>query len=559
MVWALPSKPTTLDPARMEADLAAEQVTAQVYDRLIQFRPGTADLAPGIAANWTSDAEGRTFTFTLHDGIRFQDGTKLDAVAVAWNFQRWMDPKHPAHNGEFRAWRDYFGGFVGEVDQQGRAINLVSRVEALDPLTVRVVLHAPFAPFLYHLAMLPFGFASPAAVTAQGKAYGSDGEHLPVGSGPFRVVSWSGDGTVALTAFADYWAGRPSVPGLWFVVIPDPAQRAAAVAAGRAHGADLAPTTPITGNLKAPTVQVLARPARANAWLMLNLSREPLGDVRVRRAISMAIDRARLALDHFGSLAVPASQLLPPGFMGYDDSIKPSVYDPAAAKALLAEAGVASGLKLNIWVANSPRGFLPDPAGTGDAVVTMLKEVGIDASVRSENLRQFLLDRDRGRFTAWITGWEAQSVDPDNFWFWHFGAGRAAAEGQYDKPDLAAALLKAQRTVGAQQREEIYLAAAKTVAGDEPRLFLAYTRPLVLISDRLRNYRPSPMGFDSFREVSLAPSAGGVPLATLSSPLTPVATSATTAPVTPTLTVSATSPAVSSTGTAPPVSPGATK
>ncbi len=538
LVWAIPSRPATLDPARMRDDPAAAQVGAQIYDRLVHFRPGTAELAPGLAETWTSNPDGRVFTFLLREGLRFHDGTPLDAAAVVWNFQRWMDPKHVAHKGEFRAWRDYFGGFVGETDGQGRAINLVAGVEALDRRTVRISLHAPFAPLPYHLAMVPFSIASPTAVLAQGEDYGSDGDHLPVGSGPFRAGSWSPEGVVVLTADAGHWAGPPAVPALCFVTVSDVARRLQVVAAGEVQGAEFGPTEVVSGTLVSGAT-FMPRPPRANAWLMLNQSREPLGDVRVRRAISLAIDRERLAREHFGMAALPSGQLLPPGFLGYEPTIRPAPFDPEQARRLLAEAG-ADSLKLNIWVANTPRGYLPDPLATAEALAEMLRQVGIQTAVKSENMRQFLMDRDRGRFTAWLTGWEAQSADPDSIWFWHFGAGRLAAEGQYHRSELAAALLRAQRSIQTAQREEIYRAAASTVAADEARVFLVYTRPLVLVSERVDNYLPSPMGFDSFRDVVRAPPSVGPVPGTLVLPLPETATLAVTTTVTATVTVTMT-------------------
>jgi peptide/nickel transport system substrate-binding protein len=486
-------------------DPAGTQVAAQVYDRLLGFRPGTVELAPGIATNWVSDPEGRTFTFTLRDELRFHDGTPLDATSVVWNFERWMNPDHPEHVDGFISWRDYFGGCVGQRDDQDRAINLVAEVTALDPRTVRLTLNAPFAPLLHHLAMVPFGFASPAAVRSQGEDYGSDGDHLPVGSGPFRAVGWYEDGTVVLVPNADHWAGQPASPGIRFTPIPRSQDRARAAVSGEVHGADLPATTDITGTITSPDVLVGTRPSRSTAWLMLNHSRDPLGELPVRRAISLAIDRERLAREQFGTRALVANQLLPPGFLGYEDTLEPLRYDPNEARAILSEAGYGDGFRLNIWVANTPRGYLPDPTGAAASIAEMLQAVGIDARVRSESLRQFLMDRDRGRFTAWLIGWEAQSGDPDNTWFWHFGAGRIASEGQYERSDLAAALLAAQRTINSAERESIYRAAARTVHADLARVFLAHVQPLVVTSRRVEGFEPSPMGFDAFRDVTLAP------------------------------------------------------
>jgi len=533
IVWAVAAAPTTLDPARMAGDPAGALIAAQVYDRLVRFRPGTAQLAPGIAARWEADMRAGTFTFSLRPGLKFHDGTPLDEQAVVWNFDRWMNPRHEAHLGKFVAWQGLFGGFLGQRDSQDKEAWLVESVEAIGPLQVRFKLRAPFTPFLHHLAMIPFGLASPKAVADQGERYGNDRDHWPVGSGPFRVAGWGEDGAIRLRPFADYWGGAPASPGLEFVVIPDAEARSAAVAAGAAHGTDLAATTPISGSLLAPGVIASPRPARSTAWLIFNHGRPPLDNVKVRRAIALAIDREGLARAYFGPLSIPAAQLLPPGFMGYNPAIQVPKPDPEAAKKLLAEEGAGENFRLNIWVPAEPRPYLPDPVGTANAVAEMLKVIGINAAVRKQAPRQFLRDRDNGRFTAWIVGWEAQSADPDNFWFWHFGIpGRIVAEGSYNNPDLATALRDAQRVLDSEERADVYRRAAGTVDRDAARVFLAHLRPIVLTSKRLRGYQPSPLGIDDFAGVTLAPGPAGatpVPWATFARPTAPSAPTSPTA------------------------------
>lgn len=506
LVWALGAAPSTLDSAALTNDAAGQQVAAQIYDRLVRFRPGSVQLAPGIAGNWEADPSGNVFTFTLREGLRFHDGTPLDAAAVAWNFQRWMDPSHPYHHGEFKAWRDLFGGLSGEKNAQGRPRNLVAKVEALDPQTVRVTLTQPFAPFLHHLALVPFGMASPTAVQAQGPLYGTDGEHLPVGSGPFKAELWLPDGTVRLKRFDEYWGQPAKAPAIQFTAITDPQRRAEAVVAGQVYGAEFPASFPVTGTLASGNIRVLPRPPRANSWLVFNMQREPFDDLRVRQAFDLAIDRTKLARERFGPLAVPANQLVPPGFPGHDDTLPDPVYDPEAAKAKLAEAGVGP-FDLNIWVANTARGYLPDPVGTASSLAEMLQAIGIRAAVKSAGMRRFLSDRDRGRYVVWLLGWEAQSGDPDNWWFWHFGPGRQVSEGQYQKPDLAKLLLNAQRMLGTGPRVDLYQQAAQLAAADTPRLYLVHNSPILAVSKRIRRYEPSAIGFDDFAPVSLPPAA----------------------------------------------------
>jgi ABC-type transport system substrate-binding protein len=524
LVWAISSPPRTLDAARLAADPAGTQIAAQIYDGLVRLRAGSAELAPGIAEDWEVDASGRVFTFTLREGLRFHDGTPLDASAVAWNFRRWMDADHPQHADDFLVFDSLFGGTTDRTDATGRPTSLLEAVEVLDATTVRVRLREPFMPFLAHLAMVPLGFSSPSAVVAQGTAYGSDSDHLPVGSGPFRAVSRDDDGTVLLVPYDGHWSSRPAVPAIRFAVVPDPTVMVELVAGGAVHGGDLPPTTPISGTLAASTVRVTARPPRSTSWLMLNHDRAPLDDERVRRAISMAIDRERLAEEQFGPFALPASQLLPPGFNGHSDAITPTEHEPDRARELLAEAGMADGFDLVVWAPSTPRDYLPNPAGTADAVAGMLRDVGINASVRTKSLRQFLADRDAGRYTAWLIGWDAQSPDPDNTWFWHFGAGRSAAEGQYRNDALAELLLVAQRTLSGTSRAELYRRAADMVAADSARVFLAHARPQVVVSPRLRGYSPGTLGFDDLSTVSLAaPPPGAAVQTPVAGPTTPEA------------------------------------
>ncbi len=507
IVWLLAKGPGTLDPSRLAMDEASasldpagQLVAAQVYDRLVTLRPGTAQLAPGLAATWQQNIEENTVTFNLREGLTFHDGSPLGAREVAWNFERWMNPEHPAHLEGFQVWDGFFG-FVGQKDAAGRDAFIVKAVEAIGPRQVRFKLNAPFSPFLYHLALTSFGIASPQAIQTQGDRYGMDGAHLPVGSGPYRVASWDASG-VHLVPNPDHWGAATANSGLRFSVEADAELRSLALAEGRAHGTDLSALTVITGALAGGNLRIQPRPARSTAWLMLDDSRPPLNDPKVRKAISLAIDRAALAAGSFGTFGLPTGQLLPPGFFGHAEDLPAPAQDLAQAKALLAEADVDT-FKLNIWVPEVSRPFLPDPVSAAERVAADLVALGLDAKAQSVPLRQFLRDRETGRYTAWIIGWEAQSPDPDNFWFWHFGIpDRVVPEGHYDNRVLAQALAQAQR-LDTDSRRQIYLDAARTVDTDTARVFLVNTQGLVVTSRRLRGFMPGPMGIDNLAETSL--------------------------------------------------------
>ncbi|MBK6769550.1 MAG: hypothetical protein IPG72_11200 [Ardenticatenales bacterium] len=518
LVWALESAPTTLDAARAGTDLAALQVANQVNDGLFRYNADSLEIVGDLAENWDADVSGKTYTFTLRKGVLFQDGTALDAPAVKWNFERWLLPEHPQHKGRFLQWLSLFGTH----DDKG----IVEKVEALDALTLRITLRQPFAPFVQHLANPAFGIASPRAVTAAVEAYGADGAHLPVGSGPYHVASWDkASGVVRLEANARYWGAAPKTPNVVFAAIPDAGRRAEAVAAGVVAGAGFTPTMATTGTLAAPSLRIVPRPSRSNAWLMLDTSASPLSDKRVREAIHLTVDRTALASAHFGSQAIPSNQLLPPGFLGHDDNLRPPAPDVERAKALLAEADLAEGFPLRIWVPDQPRPYLPDPLGTAGAIVEMLKAIGIDASVNPISARRLLDNRDRA-YRAWLIGWEAQTSDPDSMWYWHFGPANTNTEGHYENDDLFKLLLEAQRTTAqTDRRRTLYESAAALVAADMPRIFLANARPIVAVGSRVQGYLPGAMGYDAFAGVSLTePPADASPPPPLESYLPPTAT-----------------------------------
>lgn len=172
-----------LDPAVI-TDGESHRVTAQILEELVDFDGHTTNVRPSLADSWTASADGKTWTFKLHPGIKFTDGTDFNADAVVFNFQRWMDTKNPYHKGgDFTYFHDMFGGFKNDPSESSLVID---DVKAADPSTVVFTLKTPQGPFLNNLAMFPFSIQSPTAIK-------KDVDNLfknPVGTPPSS--SWSG-------------------------------------------------------------------------------------------------------------------------------------------------------------------------------------------------------------------------------------------------------------------------------------------------------------------------------------------------------------------------------
>ena len=156
----------------------------QIYNRLTDFKPGTVELEPSLATEWSSSTDGKTWTFKLRSGVKFHDGTDFDADAVKFNVERWWDAKNPNGYREsgktYQIWKDFFGGFKGDKN------SLVKDVAVVDKATIKFVLNQPFAAFPSAIGSGYFGMASPAAVKKAGAKYGTPGS-LAVGTGPFCV------------------------------------------------------------------------------------------------------------------------------------------------------------------------------------------------------------------------------------------------------------------------------------------------------------------------------------------------------------------------------------
>ncbi len=208
-----------LDPATV-TDGESSKVVEQIYDNLIRFAPGTATVEPALATAWTRSEDGRTWTFTIREGVMFHDGTPLDAAAVVNAFERQRDPNHPHHFEEhqYAYWLDLFG-FVERVELGQAPMTVVFR--CTDPAP-------PF--FLQELAVFAMGIPSPAALDK----YGAELARHPVGTGPFRFVRWTPDTEIVLERNDDYWDGAPKLKEVIFQPTENATVRAERLLAGEA-------------------------------------------------------------------------------------------------------------------------------------------------------------------------------------------------------------------------------------------------------------------------------------------------------------------------------------
>ncbi len=499
--FGLPADPARLDPA-VSLDDASSLVSAQLYDTLVRFVPGTTRIEPALATEWSVSQDGLTWDFALRPGVTFHDATPLTAQAVVWNFQRWMDPDHPAHHGDFRFWEGMFGGFQDEQGAEDSSQSLVAAVDAPDEQTFRLVLNKPFAPLLHNLAMSAFAILKPEAVMAEGvDVYGLPASAPPIGTGPFRLLEWR-DGEVVLAANPDYWDGSPALTRLIFVTMPDDGARFAALEQGEIDGLVSPAAEDLARAGRDPRIQVVMDPRPTTAFLNFNLDGEFLGKREVRQAIAHAINKPALVKKAFGPTWAVATQMLPPAIWGYNDAIQDYPYNPERARELLATAGLTSTFEVDLWYPDRPRPYLPNPRSAAEAIAGDLEAMGVSVSLNTEHWSAYLADRSFGAFSMWLLGWTGYSGDPDSFFFYNFGVA-TPREGNYDSQELRDLLLRGQVIADPETREEIYRSAAGLIHEDIPRLFLAHPQEPVLLSSLVGGFSPNPAGPETFEGVRL--------------------------------------------------------
>ena len=357
MVLGMTLEPPGLDPTAGAASAIAEVVLYNVFETLTKINPD-GSVTPLLAERWEVSPDLRTITFYLRKGVKFSNGEPFNAQAVRFSFTRAAGDK--------------------STNKDKRTFAAMESVSAVDEHTVVIINKEPDPDFLFYMGQAT-------AVIVEPKS--ADGNNArPVGTGPYELDNWAKGSSITLKAWPGFRnASAIRIKRATFRFISDPAAQVAAVLAG---DVDAFPRVAPRGasQFKAnPRLQTLITGSRAKTVLAINNARKPLNDVRVRRAISMAIDRKAVIAGAADGYGVPIGSHYVPGAPGYVDTTGINPYDPEKAKALLKEAGVTTPLELSL--------VLPPPSYArqgGEVIVAQLAKIGITAKVQSVEWAQWL-------------------------------------------------------------------------------------------------------------------------------------------------------------------------
>lgn len=515
------------NPIQLDAAVVTDGISFRIINQgcegLLTFDGSSTNPAPLLAQSWEASEDGLTWTFSLVEGATFHDGTPFNADAVVWNFDRWRTTTHPQHFEEaaFEYYEYMFGGFDGA--------DFVESVEATGEFEVTFVLAEPNGSFLNTLAMSMFTFASPTAVEANGPAYGTPAVGY-VCTGPFTFNEWVSDDRVVLDRNADYWGDNPgNLDTIVFQVIPDNAARFAALQAGAIDAFEQPNVEDLDAIESSEDTYLQMRGPLNVMYLAFNYRIQEFQDARVRRAVSMAMDRQAIVEAFYPQGAIAATTMIPPSLWGFNGDIPATEYDPDGAMALLAEAGFPDGIsevnilgvddngfvtdevvdtiELDLFFQPVTRPYNPDGEAIGEAMVSFLADVGIDANLASAGDWAAYLDRRANGDLVGLyqLGWTGDNGDPDNFLGYFFGAVDTSQprEGYYFNEELAAVLQEARAMTDQASREPLYQQADAIIYEETGRIFIAHTGVPLAFSSRVSGYVTNPLGNEFFKFVSV--------------------------------------------------------
>jgi peptide/nickel transport system substrate-binding protein len=483
LIYAQPEDPKTLDP--INTDIAeAVHVITNLFDTLVTYHDETTELVPALAERWETSDDGLVWSFYLRSGVKFHDGTPLNSEAVKVSLERLIVPDHPLAFDKARPYQSSY--------------NMIASVLTPDEQTVVLKLKHPSAILLANLAMFPASIVSPAALEKHKGAFSEN----PVGTGPFRFVKWRRDQQLVCAANDDYYAGRPEIDNLVWVPVKENATRVQRLARGEVHIAENLTPVEMETLQDNPRLVVEEQIGLNVAYLTMQNEKPPLDNLKVRRAIYMALDKRALIKIGYAGHADAAVSMVPPAMWGHDSQFDVPPYDPAAAKKLLEEAAAEGGfslpLKLSLAVMNQARPYLQQPAAISGYVQEALAAIGIEVTIEQRDVNQHFDHLMEGKHQLGLAGWNSDNSDPDNFLYSLLDPDNAVSPGnnlsRYRSERFHELMLAGQKEMDEEKRLAIYREAQELVAQDLPIVPLVHTKLRVARARNLQGFHLHPTG-----------------------------------------------------------------
>jgi dipeptide transport system substrate-binding protein len=476
-----------------------------VYNRLVEFERGGTKVVPSLAEKWDISADGKVYTFHLRKGVKwhnqraFKPTRDFNADDIVFSYDRMWHESNPyfkVTSSNHSYWNDQ--GFP----------RLVKAIDKVDDYTVRITLNQAEAPFLSNLAMPFAAIQSKEYADAMLKAGTPEKiDQDPVGTGPFYLVQYQKDAVIRYKAFDQHWGGRPKIDNLVYAITTDASVRFAKLKTGECHVMAFPKPADVALMKNDPNINLVSQQGLNVGYLAYNVTKKPFDDVRVRKAVNMAINKKAILDGVYLGTGIAAKNPLPPSMSAYNDAIKDEPYDPEGAKKLLAQAGLANGFETDLWAMPVQRPYNPNAKRIAELMQADLAKVGIKAEIKTFEWGEYRKRMQAGEHQMGMLGWTGDNGDPDNFLAVLLGCDATKNNGsnvsKWCYQPFEDLIQKAKAETKPSERDRLYKQAQVVFKEQAPWFTIAHAVQLKPVRKEVVDFKLSPFGRHTFYGVDI--------------------------------------------------------
>ncbi len=455
----------TFDPTQA-LENSSIWVNLQVYDQLVRVAADGKSVEPDLASSWDVNTDGSEYTFHLRPNLKFSDGTPLTSSDVKFSIQRAA--------GDKSGWNWIYPKMTD--------------IQTPDANTVKFILATPWAPFVADMAL----FASSILPATEVQAQGDNFFQKPVGTGPFMFISWDKGSKIVLKRNPNYWDSRyPLLDEVDFLYLPDDNARMLQFQGGELDIATNVPWNQIDALKKDSNVDMQIGPMYRMDYIVLNHTREPFKDEKIRQAMNYAVDKQAIIKTVLFGYGQPASSILPP-MLDWNDQLQPYPYDLQKAKDLMAQSSMPNGFNttLQIWAGDAVA------RAVGAIVKDQLSKININVEVDELDGGTVFTNQTKLDYDMIFTYLTTDIIDPDELITYAFvGTSSTNAHWSgYDNPAIDKLAAQASQMMNPADRKNAYFQIQEMSTNAAQGLLMYYTPPRTAVSKHVHDFAIPPTG-----------------------------------------------------------------
>lgn len=473
-------------------------VPLNVFDRLVEVevKDGKSEIVPSLAKSWDISEDGKTYILHLMEGVKFHNGEDFKADDVVYSLNRIVTVQGAVNS-----------SFVSQIEGFDELANGVatelSGVKAIDDYTIEIKLKEPYAGFMASLAAAPVSILDEKTTTMAGDKFGIEPE-FTVGTGPFKLKEWKLNEGIELVKNENYWKEAPKIDGVEIKVVPDTETQNIMYRNGELDILDLDYMVDYIPTYKQEFKDNLVFVPRVGiTYFTFNENIEPLNNVNIRKALSMAIDRQAIVDSMYNGTASIENGIFPKGLIGHNENIEAIEYNTEKAKEILAAEGYPNGFDMEIAIDSASSDTTKSVL---EIISEQLSEIGVNASLKTYDESTWLATRKAGELGSFMSIWTADYNDPDNFIYTFFGTDENTKlrSLNYKDKEVIDRVAKARAIINEDERIKEYQALEKKIISEDRAWLPMYAKEhYFALGKNISNFTPNWAGISDMQFYSI--------------------------------------------------------